>query len=127
MEFMSKALGMFQMGTGIVGAGYQKDIDDDRVELEYKSNLEDIRRKKFEHQTIQGTAKAFSENSGVLHSGGSTAQGFLDTMADQFAREIDFMRNFAMESRKLGHDASGLRRNASVLGSISRGIGAMST
>ena len=126
MDFMAAGLGLFQMGSGITGAGYQKDLDRARVELEYKSDLEDIRRREFDQQTIQGTAKAFSESAGVLHSQGSSAQGFLNTMASQFMKEINFMKNFAEESRRLGNQSASLRHRAGVMGALTEGAKTMS-
>lgn len=113
------------MGAGISGANDQKDIDKDRVELEFLSDLEDIRRREFEQQSIQGTAKAFSENAGVLHSGGSTAQGFLNTMATQFSKEIKFMRDYAYEARSLGNRAATLKHRAGIMNSLSEGVNSM--
>lgn len=127
MDFMSMGLGLFQMGSGIAGAGYQKDIDRDLVELAYKSDQEDIRRREFDQQGTQGIAKAFSENAGVLHSGGSTAQGFLNTMAEQFTREINFMKKFAEESRYLGRKQASLKHRSGVMGALTSGMKTMSS
>jgi hypothetical protein len=125
MNFMAMGLGLFQMGSGIAGAGYQKDLDRDQVELEYQSDLEDIRRREFDQQSVQGTAKAFSENAGVLHSGGSSAQGFLNTMAEQFTREINFMKNFAREARSLGYKQASLKHRTGVMGALTSGMKTM--
>ncbi len=125
MNFMAMGLGLFQMGTGIAGAGYQKGLDKDQVELEYQSDLEDIRRREFDQQSIQGTAKAFSENAGVLHSGGSSAQGFLSTMAEQFTREINFMKQFAQEARYLGRKQASLKHRAGVMSALTSGFKTM--
>ena len=117
------ALGLFSTGMKLFGVGAQSKHDKERVELEYQSDLEDIRRREFEQTQIRGTAKAYSEASGVLHSGGSSAQGYLDTMDYQFKKEIDFMKTYAEEARRLGREGASLRKTAGILNAFSSGIG----
>ena len=119
---MNLALGLFTTGVGISSAGLQSKHDKDMVSLEYKSDLEDIRRREFEQEQIKGVAKAFSENAGVKHTSGSTAQGYLDTMNYQFKKELDFMKAYAEEARQLGNEAAGLRKFSNILNSISGGL-----
>lgn len=116
------ALGLFTTGVKLFGAGEQSKHEKEMIELEYKSDLEDIRRREFEQQQIRGTAKALSEASGVLHSGGSSAQGYLDTMDFQFKKEIDFMKAYAEEARRLGREGVSLRKTANILGAFSSGM-----
>lgn len=116
------ALGLFSTGIKLFGAGEQSRHDKAMVELQYKSDLEDIRRREFEQQQIRGTGKAYSEAAGVLHSGGSSAQGYLNTMDYQFKKEIDFMKSYAEEARKLGRDAAALRKTSNVLDAFSMGL-----
>ena len=122
MGWLAAAIGLVSVGFGISGAGQQKDVDEQQAELAYKDNLEKIRRRKFEQRQTQGAAKAFSEASGVLHSGGSSAQGVLDTMARVFTSELDWMKKFASEARRLGHKTASVRHQTNIMGSISGGI-----
>lgn len=121
MEYAAIALGFMKGFGGIWGANKQKDVDKAQVELAYKDNLEKIRRREFTQEQTKGAAKAFSEASGVLHSGGSTAQGVLDTMAGEFKKEIDWMTKFATEARRIGHKTASVRHQANVLGAITGG------
>ena len=84
MEWVAAAAGIGKALFGFMGAGKQKDVDKRQTELSYLDNLEKIRRREFEIKQTEGTAKALSETAGVLHTGGSTAQMFLDTMATEF-------------------------------------------
>lgn len=122
MGFVAAALGIISAGAGIRGAGDQKDADKAQVELAYQDNREKIRRRKFMQEQTQGAAKAFSEASGVLHSGGSTAQGVLDTMAGEFKSELNWMIKFGEEARRIGHKRASIAHQANVFGSISGGI-----
>ena len=119
------ALGLFTTGVKLFGVDQQSDYEKDVADLEYKSNLEDIRRRQFEQYQIRGTAKAFSEASGVKHSGGSSAQGYLDTMDYQFKKEIEFMKSYAEEARRLGYEGASLRKQAGILNALSSGMNIM--
>ncbi|MCK4897658.1 MAG: hypothetical protein KAS38_02685 [Anaerolineales bacterium] len=121
MEYAAIALGFAQAWGGIWGAGKQKDVDKAQVELAYKDNLEKIRRREFEQEQTKGAAKAFSETAGVLHSGGSTAQGVLDTMAREFKTELDWMVKFGTEARRIGHKAASVRAKTSIFSSLTGG------
>jgi hypothetical protein len=122
MGWVAAAIGIAQAGFGIVGAGKQKDVDQAQAELAYRDNLEKIRRRRFTQEQVKGTAKAFSEHTGVLHTFGSSAQGYLDTMAREFKLELDWMRRFAEEARKIGYARASAAHGANVLGSISSGV-----
>lgn len=122
MEFVAGALGLTQAFLGYQGAGRQKGVDRAQTELSFLDNLEKIRRRKFEQEQVQGTALAFSEASGVRHTGGSTAQGFLDTMAGEFKKEIDWMQKFAKEARKLGHERASVAYQTNVTRALTGGI-----
>jgi hypothetical protein len=116
------ALGLFSTGMKLFGAGEQSKADKARIELEYKSDLEDIRRRQFEQQQIRGTGKAYTEAAGVLHSGGSSAQGYLDTMDYQFKKELDFMKSYAEEARRLGRKQSSIDKTSNILSAFSSGL-----
>ena len=122
MGWLAAAIGLVGAGFGILGAKQQKDVDKDQVELSYQDNLEKIRRRKFQQEQTKGTAKAATEAAGVLHSGGSTAQGVLDTMAREFKSEISWMDKFANEARRIGHKTASVRHRTNILGSITGGV-----
>ena len=122
MGWVAAAIGITSALGGIFGAKRQKDVDKESAELAYKDNLEKIRRRKFEQRQTQGAAKAYSEAAGVLHTGGSTAQGVLDTMAREFTSEIDWMEKFATEARRLGHKGASVAHQTNIARSISGGI-----
>lgn len=122
MEFVALALGLGQAGFGIWGAGRQKDVDKQSAELSYLDNLEKIRRREFEQEQTKGAAKALSETAGVLHTGGSTAQGVLDVMASEFKKELDWMEKFAKEARRLGIKTADVRAQTGIMRSITGGI-----
>lgn len=122
MEWIAIALGLGQAIGGIWGAGKQKDVDKQQSELAYLDNLEKIRRRKFQQEQTQGTAKAFSEVAGVLHTGGSTAQGVLDTMASEFKKELDWMQKFANEARRLGIKTADVRAQTNIFRAITSGL-----
>lgn len=119
------AFGLFKTGVGLAGAGLQADHEKELTELSYESDQEDIRRREFEQDTIKGAAKAMSENAGVLHTSGSTAQGYLDTMEYQFGKELQFMKDYAERARQLGHDATGLRKMSNIFDSLAGGASTM--
>lgn len=122
MEWIAAAIGIADAAFGIFGSKDQKKLDQQRVQLGYEDNLEKIRRREFDQNTIQGAAKAFSENSGVLHTEGSTAQGFLDTMASEFEKEISWMQKYADEARRLGMEGASVDYHANILNSVTGGL-----
>ena len=122
MGWVAAAIGIFSAGAGIFGASKQKKVDKAQTELQYQDNLEKSRRRKFTQEATFGAGTAFSQASGVLHTGGSSAQGYLDTMAREFKLELDWMRKFAEEARKLGHKGASAAHTTNVLRSISGGI-----
>jgi len=122
MEYVAIALGIGKALDGLFGAKKQKEVDKEQVELAWRDNMEKVRRRKFEQEQTQGAAKALSETAGVLHSGGSTAQGVLDTMAREFKSELDWMTKFATEARRIGHKRASVAHQTNVLGSITGGI-----
>lgn len=122
MGWISAAIGIFSAGVGIFGAKSQKEVDKEQVELAYEDNLEKIRRRKFTQEQIKGQAKAATEAAGVLHSGGSTAQGVLDTMAREFRSEIDWMVKFGQRARDIGFKSARVRAKANMFGAVASGI-----
>jgi len=122
MEFVAIALGLAQAIGGIWGAGKQKKADKQSAELAYLDNLEKIRRREFEQEQTKGAAKALSETAGVLHAGGSTAQGVLDTMAREFKKELDWMEKFAKEARRIGIKVADVQAQTSTYKSVTGGI-----
>ena len=121
MEYVALALGIGQALGGLWGSSNQKEVDKKQVALAYQDNLEKIRRRKFQQEATEGAAKAFSENAGVLHSGGSTAQGVLDTMAREFKSEINWMVKFGQQAREIGFESARVRAKTSMFASITGG------
>ena len=122
MGWFAAAIGRTSAVFGIFGAKQQKDVDKQQTELAYNDNLEKIRRREFEQRQTLGTAKAVSQAAGVLHTGGSTAQGVINTMAREFKTELDWMTKFAATARKLGHKRASVAHQTNVMRSISGGI-----
>ena len=122
MGWVAAAIGIFSAGAGIFGAKKQKKVDKAQAELQYQDNLEKIRRRKFGQEATFGMGTAFSQASGVLHTRGSSAQGYLDTMAREFRLELDWMRKFADEARRLGYKGASAAYTTNVLQSITSGI-----
>ncbi len=122
MEWVAAAIGVGKAVAGIFGAKKQEKLEKERAQLGYEDNLEKIRRREFQQQTTQGAAQAFSQNAGVLHSGGSTAQGFLDTMSSEFKKELDWMKKYAKRAHDLGVKSAGVNFSTNVMNSITGGI-----
>lgn len=122
MEMLAIGLGIASFASGLFGSSKQKKIDKAAAELTWKSNQEEIRRREFEQEQIKGTAKAFSEASGVEHTGGSSAQQFLDTMASEFSKEIAWMREYANTARSLGMKEASLRAQTGAFNALSGGL-----
>ena len=122
MEYAAIAMGVFSFAGGLFGASEQKQIEKERARLTYKDNLEKIRRRDFEMEATKGTAKAFSENAGVLHTPGSTPQGFMDTMSSEFKKELDWMKEYAVKARELGMDAASANFKANMFGALTGGV-----
>lgn len=122
MEWVAAAVGIGQALFGIGGAKKQKKVDQAQTMLTFRDTLEKIRRREFEIEQTKGTAKAFSETAGVLHTGGSTAQVFLDTMATEFQKELDWMREYAVEAQKLGMKSADVSYRTNLLRSVSGGL-----
>ncbi len=118
------AVGIFTFGAGLWGADAQSQVEKDQVELSYQDNLEKIRRRGFTMEQTKGQAKARSENSGVLHTPGSTAQGFVDVMSSEFKKELDWMNKYAKEAKRLGMDSANLNRKIGGLNAFSSGLSA---
>ena len=116
------AVGVFTAGAGIWGASKQEQLDEDRVELSYKDNLEKIRRRAFTQEQVRGQAKARSENAGVRHTAGSTPRGYVDVMTSEFKKELDWMKKFAKEARRLGMEGAHLKATAAKMNAIKSGI-----
>jgi hypothetical protein len=116
------AIGVFTAGAGLWGADAQEELDHDRVELAYKDNLEKIRRRGFTQEATKGKAKARSENAGVRHTAGSTPQGYMDVITSEFKKELDWMKKYAKEARRLGLDQAHLDRKIGGINAISSGI-----
>lgn len=116
------AVGIFTFGAGLWGASKQEQLEEDRVELTYKDNLEKIRRRAFMQEATKGKAKARSENAGVLHTPGSTPQGYMDVITSEFKKELNWMKKYAEEARRIGMDKAHLDKTMAVFQSISSGI-----
>lgn len=114
--------GVVTAGAGHKGAGEQLDIDRSMVELSYRDNLEKIRRRGFTQEKTKGRAKAFSENAGVLHSGGSTAQGYLDTLSNEFRAELNWMKDYAKAAKSLGLEKAGVDYDANRMAALQAGM-----
>lgn len=123
MEYFQAAMGIAGGIGQLFGAGDQKTLDQERVKLGYQDNLEKIRRREFTQEQIKGRTKAMSEASGVLHSGGSSAQGAIDTMSREFGLELDWMKKFAEKSRDLGLKSASLQGKSNTL----KGLGSIGT
>ncbi len=121
MEFAA-VMGGFKAFAGIFGAFSQDDLTQQGIQFKYEDNLEKIRRRKFTQQQTLGKTKAFSENAGVLHSGGSTAQGVINTMSSEFQKEINWMHKFATTQALLGKKQATLDLQAGILGSAAGGV-----
>lgn len=118
MEAFAAGLGLWEGFTGIMGAFQQRKVEKQKVALEYESNIEDIRRRRFEQRTVEGAAKALSETAGVRHTPGSTAQGYLDTLSSEFKKEIDFSTYFAKRARRLGMTGANLNFQTNFMGAL---------
>lgn len=118
------AVGLFTFGAGLWGADKQHELEKARVELSYKDNLEKIRRRGFTQEATKGKAKARSENAGVLHRAGSTPAGYMQTITSEFKKELDWMKKYAEEARRLGVDSANLNRKIGGLNALSSGINA---
>ena len=119
--------GIVTGAAGMFGAGEQNTIDKESVQLTYQDNLEKIRRRGFEQNKVQGAAQAFSQNSGVRHSAGYTAQGFLDTMSYEFKKELDWMKKYAEKARDLGMEQASVDYSTNRMNAISSGMNAASS
>ena len=118
-------LGGFKMFTGIMGARNQAGLDRASVEMGYQDNLEKIRRRTFTQNQQVGLTKALTESSGVRHTGGSTAQGYINTMTSEFDKEIKYMQKYALTARRLGNQQASLNFSGSAIDSFFSGIGMM--
>jgi len=121
MGYISAAIGIGKALFGIGGARNQEKADKQQVQLAYEDNLEKIRRREFAQEQTLGTAVAFGENSGVLRTGGSTAQATLDVMAGEFKKELDWMKQYAKRAKGLGVKSARVNRQANIMGAISGG------
>jgi hypothetical protein len=120
MEFAA-VMGGFKAFTGIFGAFKQDEADQEAIQLRYEDNLEKMRRRKFTMKQTIGKTKAFSENAGVLHTGGSTAQGVINTMAAEFQKEINWMHKFATTQQRLGKKQAKIDFQANIIGAAAGG------
>lgn len=122
METVAAALGIFQGITGIFGSRKQAKIEREKVQLGFEDNLEKIRRRQFQQDQTLGQAKLITEASGITHSSGSTAQRFMDTMAQEFRYEMDWMREYASRARKLGLKTADVAEDTNFIRSIFGGL-----
>lgn len=124
MGIAALGFGIAQFGMGLWGSSMQSSLEKERVQLGYEDNLEKIRRRKFTQESTKGEAKAFSEAAGVLHTPGSTAQGYLDVMASEFGKELAWMQKYADEARKLGIKSANVQKR---IGGMEAFMGGAST
>jgi len=127
MGWAALAIGLFTTGAGIFGANKQESVDKDRAQLGYEDNLEKIRRREFAQEQTLGKTKMLTEASGVRHSGGSTAQGYLDTMANEFSKELSWMKDYARQARGLGMKSASVTASANRFGALQSGLSAGSS
>ncbi len=116
-------IGIGKTVAGIFGSNAQRKVDKRQTQLQYEDNLEKIRRREFDQAQTQGQANLTTEASGVRHTGGSTAQGFLDVMAGEFRKELDWMSQYAERSRALGMKRANVAHTTGIFNAISGGIG----
>jgi len=122
MNFVAGALGIFSAITGILGAGEQYDIDIGAINLKHDAGQEEIRRRKYTQRQSLGMTTVLTEASGVTHGAGSTTQQNIDVMTSEFKKEIDWMRTFTEETRRLGIEQARRNRIAGFFGGLSSGI-----
>jgi len=127
MEFVAAAIGIGKGIAGIFGAKSQKKIDRKQIQLQYEDNLEKIRRREFDQEQTLGQSKLLTEASGVRHTGGSTAQGFIDVMSSEFKKELDWMQQYADRSRSIGNRRASAAQTTGILNSVFSGINAYGT
>lgn len=123
------ALGLFSAGVGLFGASMQYGVDKDRVELAFEDNLEKIRRRGFDQRQVLGEAKARSQNAGVLHTkgSGSTAQGVIDMMSQEFKKELDWMKYYGNRARALGLRGASISKLTNQMSAIGGGLNTASS
>lgn len=122
MGWVAAAIGIGKFVSGIFGSNAQRKVDKRQTQLQYEDNLEKIRRREFDQAQTQGQANLLTEASGVRHTGGSTAQGFLNVMAGEFKKELDWMSQYAERSRSLGMKRANVAHTTGVVNSIFGGI-----
>lgn len=122
MEWIAAGLGILEGISGLFGASKKEKLEKQQTQLEFESNMEDIRRRKLEQEEVIGATKALSETAGVRHTGGSTAQGYLDVMTSEFKKEIEFATMFAKRSRALGMRGARYNRQSNMISSLAGGI-----
>jgi hypothetical protein len=119
---LAAIFGGFKAITGIFGARGQSKADKQRVRLQFEDNLEKIRRRSFTQKQVLGAAKALGEASGVRHTGGSSAQGAIDSMATEFKKELDWMKKYAVTAKRLGLKQARLDYSKNVIGSVTDAV-----
>jgi len=102
--------GIMNFGIGNSMSDEQRRIDKERIDLQYKDNLEKIRRRAFTQEQTKGAAKALSETAGVRHTPSSTPQGYMNVMTSEFKKELTWMKHYAVTARRLGLQQSALER-----------------
>ena len=126
MGFVAAAVGLLSWASGTQGAADKATVEQRRTYLGYEDNQEKIRRRQFEQEQILGATKAFSENAGVLHSGGSTAAGYIKTMSSEFTKELEWMKKYAESAKSLGLESASVNQSANnwaaFTGAVSTGM-----
>lgn len=121
MEALAVGLGFLEIGAGISGAFRQRSVEREQVQLEYESNLYDIKQREREQRYVLGATKALGETSGTRHTLASTGQQYVDVMRREFKEELDFAKYYAKTAKRLGMTAANLRFKQNYLGSIAGG------
>ena len=124
MGAAAAAVGIFTFGAGLWGADKQHELEKERALLGYEDNLEKIRRRGYTQEQIKGQTKARSENAGVLHTAGSTPKGYVDAMASEFKKELDWMKEYAERAKRLGVESANVNRKIGGLNAFSDGVNA---
>lgn len=122
MGWVAAAVGIGSALFGRKKAKKQKAVMQQQANLQFEDNLEKIRRREYTQMQTLGATKAFGEASGVLHREGTTPSNYIKEMASEFKKELDWMRDYAEEAKRLGMTSASVQARTNTFNAITSGV-----
>jgi hypothetical protein len=113
------------MFTGFSAARKQGKLEREVAVFQFEDALETIRRRRYTQVQVKGATKALTEATGVRHTQGSTAQGYLDEMSSEMKKELTYMQDYAITAKRFALRGARMKTSAAMLDAFFSGVETM--